>query len=182
MTNFTLSTPAQLTATESVALGTVATIANFTSTIATAARTFHQNEIASGLLQADIKRSAYTLLTLVEVVHMVDRELSDRAIAFFGPKVRQLAKSALYWAIFACIYTWTMWLSDTSEQVTAQARIAVYEIEQAVKQEPLAGAQTGDKTLRYYLQRLATIARLRAAQMAQNTIARWAVLLQYHGG
>jgi hypothetical protein len=138
MTNYT----AQLTQTETTLLNAVAAVSiaatSASKAIAAHARTFYANEIASGLLQADIAQSARTLQALYT--------------AHVAPRVRQLATAALYAAVFSCVamafavsHTLKCWANDSEQRAIAAARIAAHDQESA---EPtLAATQASVKTL-----------------------------------
>jgi hypothetical protein len=138
MTNYT----AQLTQTETTLLNAAAAVSiaatSASKAIAAHARTFYANEIATGLLQADIAQSARTYRTLY--------------CEHVAPRVRQLATAALYAAVFSCVamafavsHTLSCWANDSEQRAIAAARIAAHDQESA---EPtLAATQTSVKTL-----------------------------------
>jgi hypothetical protein len=136
MTNYT----AQLTQTETTLLNAVAAVSiaatSASKAIAAHARTFYANEIATGLLQADIAQSARTCRTLYT--------------AHVAPRLRQLASVALYACVFFCVamvlaipLTLKSWQADAEERALADARIAVDDQESA--QLAFSATQRGAK-------------------------------------
>lgn len=84
------------------------------------AKAFYANEIQTGLLAADITRSAHTCYTAAFVGCLIISELAGHTIRFASPIARRLAAAALYWSLFtcvalafACVRTWQAWAPDT---------------------------------------------------------------------
>jgi hypothetical protein len=132
----------QLTQTETTLLNAIAAVSiaatSASKAIAAHARTFHANEIATGLLQADIAQSARTYRTLY--------------CEHVAPRLRQLASAALYAAVFACVamafavsHTLKSWQQDSGERAIAAARIAAHDQESA--ELAFSATQTSVKTL-----------------------------------
>jgi hypothetical protein len=121
MTNYT----AQLTQTETIALHTVAQIFSTTTsamkTAEKAARTFYANEIATGLLQADIARSIAVLQSCAIVAGLLLRE-------------------AAIWCVFACLFTLHCWKEDSEQRAIAQVLLKF-------SQPALAATQASLKTV-----------------------------------
>ena len=86
----------------------------------TRAKAFYANEIQTGLLAADIARSAHTCYTVALVGCLITSELAGHTIRFASPIARRLAAATLYWSVFACVAlafacarTWQAWAPDT---------------------------------------------------------------------
>ena len=106
----------QLTATESTVLNAIANCA-------IALKTFHTNEIKSGVLAAEVSEAAQTC----GVVFLATTSLAGYAIA-------QLTRQAAIWALVACMLTWQHWADDSKQRAIAQA----WETDPSVAPEPVS--------------------------------------------